>query len=152
MALLWKAIMAAQPVQEGSNVVQLSLLPRGEREAFPPRRKSITHKVRVGDSPPIFLHMGVFPDGRLGEIFIDVSKVGSTLQGILDAFGKIFSIALQYGTPLEEMVSSLKFSSFEPYGPVMGDDEIQTAQSIIDWLAKRLERDFLNPTGIHPVS
>lgn len=127
-----------------SNEGQQPLPLRGQREELPARRLSRTQKVKIGGSSSIYLNMGEHPDGRLGEIFINMSKVGTFQQGMLNAFGIVFSVALQHGVPLEELVHSLKYSAFEPAGVVTGDDEIGAALSVVDWVVKRLEKEYLN--------
>jgi ribonucleoside-diphosphate reductase alpha chain len=89
------------------------------------------------------LVVGLHPDDNLpGEIFINISKEGSTLGGLLSAFGILFSIALQWGVPLEVICNKLSYLKFEPHGPT-GDKDVPFATSIIDYIVRRLAVDFL---------
>jgi ribonucleoside-diphosphate reductase alpha chain len=88
-----------------------------------------------------YLTIGVFDDGRPGEIFIKMSKEGSTLSGLVQGFCRAFSLALQYGLPLEEAVSRFKGMRFEPMGHTSNPD-IPESMSIIDYVARYLEHEF----------
>ena len=90
-----------------------------------------------------YLTIGLFDDGRPGEIFIKMAKEGSTLSGLVQAFTRAFSLALQYGLPLEEAVARFKGMRFEPMGHT-SNPEIPEAQSIVDYVARYLELHFVN--------
>src|ERR687886_2384152 len=85
---------------------------------------------------------GSYPDDGLGEVFIKMSKQGSTLAGVMDAFSMAISIALQYGVPLETFVSKFTNMRFEPAG-MTDDPDVRMAQSIMDYIFRRLALDFL---------
>lgn len=115
---------------------------------LPQRRNSVTHSVEIGDTT-VYATIGHYPNGAPGEIFLKASKQGSTLSGILDAFAICLSIGLQYGVPLDDYVAKLKGMRFEPAG-ITNDSQIRMAHSAMDWLARRLEIDYLNedqPSG-----
>ncbi|GAC1610740.1 MAG: vitamin B12-dependent ribonucleotide reductase [Mycobacteriales bacterium] len=89
-----------------------------------------------------YMTANAYEDGTLGEVFIKMSKQGSTLAGVMDAFSVSISIALQYGVPLETYVSKFTNMRFDPAG--MTDDvDIRIAQSVMDYLFRRLALDFL---------
>src|SRR5262245_45298973 len=107
------------------------------REILPETRHSKTHKFSIGAHEG-YLTVGLFDDGRPGEIFIKMSKEGSTLSGLIQGFCRAFSIALQYGLPLEEAVARFKGMRFEPMGHTSNPD-IPEAMSLIDYVARSLE-------------
>lgn len=116
---------------------------RGQQESLPNRRKSTTYKFHLGPSPSIYLHTGEYPDGRLGEIFVEAAKQGTFTRGMLDAFALVCSKALQFGMPLEELCDSFIGTHFEPAGPVDGDPDIPEASSLLDYIFRRLKEDYL---------
>ena len=83
-----------------------------------------------------------YPDDGLGEIFLKMSKQGSTLAGVMDAFSIAISIGLQYGVPLETFVSKFVNMRFEPAG-LTDDPDVRMAQSIMDYIFRRLALDHL---------
>ncbi len=110
------------------------------REILPETRSSLTHKFCVANHEG-YLTVGMHPDGRPGEIFIKMSKEGSTMSGMCQAFCRAFSIALQYGLSLEDAVVRFKGMRFEPMGPT-NNPQIPEAQSIVDYVARFLELHF----------
>lgn len=112
------------------------------RRRLPDVRKSETHKFSISGHEG-YLTYSFFEDDSLGEIFIRMSKQGSTLAGLLDAFAIAISIALQYGVPLRDLCSKFIHMRFEPAG-ITGNSEIQFAGSIIDYIFKYLAKRFLN--------
>ncbi|MCL4358548.1 vitamin B12-dependent ribonucleotide reductase [Patescibacteria group bacterium] len=111
-----------------------------QRKKLPDRRASETHKFTVAGHEG-FLTYSFYEDGNLGEIFIRMSKQGSTLSGLLDAFSISVSIALQYGVPLKTLAQKFIHMRFEPMG-VTNNDEIRIASSIIDYIFKYLSFRF----------
>jgi len=107
------------------------------REVLPTTRNSHTHKFSITGFEG-YLTVGLFDDGRPGEIFIKMSKEGSTLSGLIQGFCRCFSICLQYGLPIEDAVSRFKGMRFEPSGPTSNPD-IPEATSILDYIARYLE-------------
>jgi ribonucleoside-diphosphate reductase alpha chain len=85
---------------------------------------------------------GSYPDDGLGEVFLKLGKQGSTLAGVMDAFSIAVSIALQYGVPLETYVQKFTNLKFEPAG-LTDDPDIRMAQSIMDYIFRRLALDYL---------
>lgn len=112
------------------------------RRLLPRKRNSKTYKFRVADLTGFFT-VGEYEDGNPGELFIQVSKQGSTLSGLMDSFSRSVSHGLQYGVPLKSYVESLMNSSFPPFG-LSDDPDIRTASSVIDYIFRRLALDYLN--------
>jgi ribonucleoside-diphosphate reductase alpha chain len=113
-----------------------------ERKRLPMVRQSETHKFSVAGHEGYLIY-GMFDDGSLGEIFIKMSKQGSTLAGLLDAFAISVSIALQYGVPLKDLVSKFIYMKFEPMG-ITNNNDIKIANSIIDYIFRYLAYRFLS--------
>jgi ribonucleoside-diphosphate reductase alpha chain len=111
------------------------------RKRLPDLRKSETHKFSILGHEGYLIY-SFFEDGALGEIFIRMSKQGSTLAGLLDAFAIAISISLQYGVPLKDLVGKFIHMRFEPSG-ITTNSEIQFASSIIDYIFKYLAKRFL---------
>lgn len=112
------------------------------RREMPKVRPSKTFSFRVGDSKGFFT-VGEYEDGTPGELFINTSKHGSTLRGIMDAFAISISYGLQYGVPLKSYVRAFSHMSFAPSG-ITDDPAIRTASSIIDYVFKKLALTYLS--------
>jgi ribonucleoside-diphosphate reductase alpha chain len=112
------------------------------REKLPRQRASRTFDFRVADCKG-FVTVGEFADGRPGEIFLRVSKQGSTLAGIMDAFAVSVSYGLQYGVPLRVYVETFTNTRFEPAG-MTDDPDLRIASSILDYIFRRLAVDYLS--------
>ncbi|QQE11709.1 hypothetical protein JD969_19870 [Planctomycetota bacterium] len=114
---------------------------KATRQKLPEIRDSVTHKFQIMGHEG-YLTVGLFEDGRPGEIFIKMAKEGSTLSGLVQGFCRAFSIALQYGLPVEEAVLRFKGMRFEPFGATSNPD-IPEAMSIIDYVARYMELHFM---------
>ena len=114
---------------------------RPVREKLPRSRKGRTFEFRVADCKG-FATIGEYDDGRPGEVFLTVSKQGSTLAGIMDAFAKSISYGLQYGVPLRAFVEAFTNMRFEPAG-MTDDPEIRFASSIMDYLFRKLAMEYM---------
>lgn len=112
------------------------------KRALPEERPAINHKFSV-DRVKGFLNMGMFDNGDLGEVFINISKEGSTLSGLLDCLGTVTSISLQRGVPLKEIVEKMIWQKFEPAGWT-SNQQIRTATSIVDYIFKYIGLRFLS--------
>jgi ribonucleoside-diphosphate reductase alpha chain len=123
-------------------VVERVVEPTTERRKLPDRRKGYIQKATVGGHK-VYLHTGEFDDGELGEIFIDMHKEGAAFRSLMNNFAITISIALQYGVPLEEFVDAFVYTRFEPAGDVTGNDSIQHATSILDYLFRELGVSYL---------
>ncbi len=113
------------------------------RERLPRNRTSRTFEFRVADCKG-FVTVGEYADGRPGEIFLRVSKQGSTLAGIMDAFAISVSHGLQYGVPLRSFVEAFTNMRFEPAG-MTDDPDLRFASSVLDNIFRRLAVDYLSP-------
>jgi ribonucleoside-diphosphate reductase alpha chain len=111
------------------------------RQKLPRSRRGRTFEFRVADCKG-FANIGEYEDGRPGELFLTVSKQGSTLSGIMDAFAKSISYGLQYGVPLRAFVEAFTNMRFEPAG-MTDDPDIRMASSIMDYLFRRLALEYM---------
>ena len=114
------------------------------RERLPRRRVSMTFAFRVADCEG-YVTVGEYEDGRPGEVFIKVSKQGSTLAGIMDAFSISISLGLQHGVPLATYVRKYVNMKFEPSG-MTDDADLRIATSLVDYIFRRLALDYLDPS------
>ncbi len=108
-----------------------------KRRVLPTTRRSVTHKFCVAGHEG-YLTLGLFADGAPGEVFIKMSKEGSTLSGLIQGFCRAFSLALQYGLSIEDACDRFRGMRFDPMGPT-NNPEIPQASSILDYLARYLE-------------
>jgi ribonucleoside-diphosphate reductase alpha chain len=122
---------------EGSHVVVGAV-----RERLPRRRVSTTFAFRVADCEG-YATVGEYEDGRPGEVFLKVSKQGSTLAGIMDAFSISISLGLQHGVPLATYVRKYVNMKFEPSG-MTDDADLRIATSLVDYIFRRLALDYLS--------
>jgi ribonucleoside-diphosphate reductase alpha chain len=111
------------------------------KKRLPQVRPAKTVSFRVGDSEG-YITAGEYPDDGIGEIFLKVSKQGSTLAGLMDAFSIAVSVGLQYGVPLEDYVSKFVNMRFEPSG-MTNDPDIRFASSLMDYIFRRLALEYL---------
>ncbi|NNN08249.1 MAG: vitamin B12-dependent ribonucleotide reductase [Acidimicrobiaceae bacterium] len=114
------------------------------RERLPRRRVSMTFAFRVADCEG-YATVGEYEDGRPGEVFLKVSKQGSTLAGIMDAFSISISLGLQHGVPLATYVRKYVNMKFEPLG-MTDDADLRIATSLVDYIFRRLALDYLSPS------
>jgi ribonucleoside-diphosphate reductase alpha chain len=134
----------ATPSAAASQVVERVIervVHRPVRQKLPRTRRARTFEFRVADCKG-FANIGEYADGQPGEIFLTVSKQGSTLSGIMDAFAKSISYGLQYGVPLRAFVEAFTNMRFEPAG-MTDDPDIRFASSIMDYLFRRLALEYL---------
>ncbi len=125
---------------EGDKAAEKALAaPR--RERLPDTRQSVTHKFSVSGHEG-YITVGLFEDGRPGELFITMAKEGSTIGGLMDSFGTAVSMSLQYGVPLEVYVKKFSHTRFEPMGYTNNPD-IRIAKSIVDYIFRWLGLTFL---------
>ena len=112
-----------------------------KRERLPDERQSITHKFCVADQEG-YVTVGLYEDGRPGEIFVKIAKEGSTVSGLMDCSALSWSLNLQYGVPLEDLIRKFKNTRFEPYGLTQNKD-IPDASSLVDYIFRWLEAKFV---------
>ncbi|RBJ06874.1 vitamin B12-dependent ribonucleotide reductase [Micromonospora provocatoris] len=137
-----KGTVATQtPAAEPEKVVEKVVEYRPVRKRLPKKRPSETISFSVGGAEG-YLTASSYPDDGLGEVFLKMSKQGSTLAGVMDAFSVAISIGLQYGVPLETYVSKFTNMRFEPAG-MTDDPDVRMAASVMDYIFRRLALDFL---------
>jgi len=112
------------------------------RRRLPDERPSVTHKFRVGEQEG-YITVGLFENGRPGEMFITISKEGSTIRGLMDSVAVLTSLALQYGVPLEDLVRKFRGVHFEPAG-FTDNPVLPQASSLVDYVFRWLEQRFLD--------
>ncbi|MBG0812732.1 vitamin B12-dependent ribonucleotide reductase [Planomonospora sp. ID82291] len=130
-----KAETSAEPQVK---VVEIS---RPTRRRLPNQRPSTTTRFTVAGAKG-YMTASCYPDDGLGEVFLKMSKQGSTLAGVMDAFSVAISIGLQYGVPLETYVSKFVNMRFDPAG-MTDDPDIRMAASVVDYIFRRLALDHL---------
>jgi ribonucleoside-diphosphate reductase alpha chain len=129
------AAVAPEPSREPARAVRRKLLDE---------RRAITHKFDIQGHEG-YITVGIYEDGTPGEIFLVMSKEGSTISGLMDAFATSISLALQYGVPLEVLVKKFAHTRFEPSG-FTKNPEIPIAKSITDYIFRWLASKFLSGT------
>jgi len=112
------------------------------RRKLPDERQAITHKFSINSSEG-YITVGLYNDDSPGEIFVKMSKQGSTISGFMDAFAISISLALQYGVPLKDLVNKFIHTRFEPSG-FTNNPEIRIAKSVVDYLFRWLGLKFLS--------
>jgi ribonucleoside-diphosphate reductase alpha chain len=128
-------------VAQVAPVVQTVIERRPTRKRLPKSRTGSTTSFSVGGAEG-YMIANSYPDDGLGEVFLKMAKQGSTLAGMMDAFSIAISVGLQYGVPLETYVSKFTNMRFEPAG-LTEDPDVRMAQSILDYIFRRLALDFL---------
>jgi ribonucleoside-diphosphate reductase alpha chain len=142
VALYRDGCKASQPFETGKGKAGGPVGPRGPaRERLPDERRALTHHFSVGGHDG-YVTVGLYPDGRPGEIFFRVTKEGSTVNGLMDSLGISMSMALQHGVPLKDLVRKLAHLRFEPAGAT-NNPRIRFAKSIPDYVARWLALEFL---------
>ncbi|MDQ3304546.1 MAG: vitamin B12-dependent ribonucleotide reductase [Actinomycetota bacterium] len=135
-----EAAVEVAPAQVVERIVE-KVIKQPVRQKLPRNRRSRTFEFRVADCKG-FVTVGEYDDGRPGELFLKVSKQGSTLAGILDSFAISVSYGLQYGVPLSAFVKKFTNVRFEPAG-MTDDPDIRFATSLVDYIFRRLAVDYL---------
>jgi len=127
---------------------QRDLFARAHRRKLADERKSITHKFSVGGHKG-YLIVGMYEEGTPGEIFIKMSKEGSTLSGFMDGLALSISVGLQHGVPLKTLVDKLTNTRFDPSG-FTENPSIRYASSVLDYIARWMGGRFLSPEYLKP--
>ena len=127
---------------QATNVPAVSAdCPPAVRRRLPDERRSLTHHFSVGGQEG-YVTVGLYEDGVPGEMFIRMSKEGSTVSGLMDSFATAVSLALQYGVPLKVLCDKFSHTRFEPSG-WSGNPKIGYAKSLMDYLFRWIELRFL---------
>jgi ribonucleoside-diphosphate reductase alpha chain len=114
------------------------------RRRLPDEREAITHKFSIAGHEG-YITVGKFEDGTPGEVFITMSKEGSTVSGLMDSFATAISLAFQYGVPLKVLINKFSHSRYEPSG-ITNNPEVRFAKSITDYIFRWMALKFL-PAG-----
>ena len=112
------------------------------RRRLPDDRAALTHKFSVGGQEG-YITVGLYDDGAPGEVFVKMSKQGSTVSGLMDSVAIAWSMALQHGVPVESLISKYIDHRFEPSG-FTGNPRIPMARSVVDYLARWMASKFLS--------
>ena len=118
------------------------VIERPMRRRLPDTRESVTHKFNVAGHEG-YLIVGLYEDGSPGELFITMAKEGSTIGGLMDSLGTAISVALQYGVPVESLVTKFAHQRFEPMGMTANSD-IPFAKSLVDYIFRWLGMQFID--------
>lgn len=114
--------------------------PQAVRNRLPDERMSMTHKFEIGGHEG-YITVGLYPDGKPGEVFITMAKEGSTVSGLISSFAQAISIGLQHGVPLRLFCEKFSHTRFDPSG-WSGNPEIRQASSVLDYIFRWLELRF----------
>src|SRR5579862_2765945 len=133
---------AAKAAEPSPVAQQRELFIHAQRRKLPSERQSITHKFSIGGHEG-YITVGMYEDGKPGEIFIKMAKEGSTLSGFMDGFALSVSIGLQYGVPLKALVDKFVNTRFEPSG-YTGHQAIPYAKSVLDYIGRWLGGRFIS--------
>ena len=117
------------------------IIERPMRRRLPDTRRSVTHRFNVAGHEG-YLTVGLYKDGTPGELFITMSKEGSTIGGLMDSLGTAISVALQYGVPVASLVTKFAHQRFEPMGMTTNQD-IPFAKSLVDYIFRWLGMEFI---------
>ncbi|MBI5134865.1 vitamin B12-dependent ribonucleotide reductase [Candidatus Uhrbacteria bacterium] len=129
--------------KEGAKQAEQWVVFQPQRKKLPDERQALTHKFTISGHEG-YITVGLYEDGRPGELFITMSKEGSTISGIMDAFATSVSLNLQYGVPLQVLVDKFTYMRFEPSG-FTGNKQIPMVKSIMDYIFRWLAVKFLSP-------
>ncbi|BBB99666.1 adenosylcobalamin-dependent ribonucleoside-diphosphate reductase [Bradyrhizobium elkanii] len=140
-----------EPAEAPKTLVQVVEKLVRKREKLPSKRGGYTQKAIVGGHK-VYLRTGEYPDGRLGEIFIDMHKEGASFRSMMNAFAIAVSLGLQYGVPLDEFVDAFTFFRFEPSGFVQEHDRIRQVTSIVDFVFRDIAINYLGRDDLAHVS
>ena len=139
---------AAEEVVEGDRISAIrhtaeNAAWQAHRHRLPDRRSGYTQKARIGGHK-VYLRTGEYLDGSLGEIFLDMHKEGAAFRSLMNCFAIAISLGLQHGVPLDEYVEAFVFTRFEPNGVVLGNEQIKSATSVIDYIFRELAISYLD--------
>ncbi len=135
------ADMAATDQPQVIERIVEKIIERPMRKRLPDTRRSITHHFNVAGHEG-YLTVGMYDSGGPGELFITMSKEGSTIGGLMDSLGTAISVALQYGVPVESLVSKFAYQRFEPQG-ITTNRDIPFAKSLVDYIFQWMGMQFI---------
>ncbi|MDO8537725.1 MAG: hypothetical protein Q7S21_02470 [archaeon] len=132
--------------KEAKVIAAYSGLKRGEKKELAYKRHGYTTRTMIGGNK-VFVRTGEYPDGTLGEIFLDMHKEGAAFRGLLGCFSIAISYGLQYGVPLEKYVDAFTFTRFEPSGRT-DHPYVKSSTSIVDFVFRVIALDYLGRTDL----
>ena len=132
----------SSPSDPPNEIISAASPPAYRRHRLPDERRALNHKFTIGDHEG-YINVGEYKDGRPGEMFIHISKEGSTVSGLMDAVGTLTSVALQSGVPLSTLVKKFRHMRFEPSGWTR-NPEINQADSILDYVFRWMGLRYLD--------
>ncbi len=128
----------------GAAETEMAPEPALKRVRLPKKRGGFTQEARIAGHK-VYVRTGEYPDGRLGEIFVDMHKEGAAFRSMMNCFAIAVSLGLQHGVPLEEYVDAFTFTRFDPQGPV-DHPNIKYSTSVIDYIFRVLGMEYLDRT------
>ena len=144
-----KAVAAAAPAVVENRPIRWRL---------PDERRSITHKFDI-EGHEGYITVGMYDNGKPGEIFLVMAKEGSVVSGLMDSFATAISLSLQYGVPLQVLINKFSHTRFEPSG-FTKNPQVRYAKSVVDYIFRWLASKFLteeeqkavgvNGVGVNP--
>lgn len=140
-------VMSSKKDQPTDNNVEPTKLSTSVRKKMPSKRSAEINKFTIhGVEGKLegYITRGLYPNGDLGEVFIELAKDGSTVKGLVGAIVTLLSVSLQYGVPLVELVEKMIYRRFEPSGWVKGDDNVRQCSSIVDYIFRHLAHNHLS--------
>ncbi|MEX2171088.1 MAG: hypothetical protein WD851_17345 [Pirellulales bacterium] len=140
MSELHPAAMSGTSAEEPRS--DLAALGVPQRRRLPDTRPSITHKFNINGYEG-YISVGLFEDGRPGEVFLKMAKEGSTVSGLMDTIGVLTSLALQYGVSVETLAAKFEGTHFEPMGWT-SNSNLREVTSIADYIFRWLRSEFLS--------
>ncbi len=132
---------ASEPVKVDDH----SAPPKPKRVRLPDERQAVTHKFSIGGHEG-YLTIGLYPNGKPGEMFISMAKEGSVVSGLMDSFATSVSIMLQYGVPLKVLINKFCHARFEPSG-FTSNPNIPIAKSVMDYIFRWMDLKFGEHAG-----
>lgn len=119
------------------------------RHRLPAERRAVTHKFSIAGHEG-YITVGLYPDGRPGEVFVKMAKSGSALRGLMDSWATAVSMMLQYGIPLRVIVTKFCFARFEPDG-ITEHAPVRFARSPVDYVVRYMATKYLPPDELASV-
>lgn len=111
-----------------------------KREKMPRKRKGTTYSVTIAGNK-VHFRTGEYPDGRIGEVYIDVAKAGSEMEALYNIIAILVSKGLQHSIPLADFIRTMKGHKIMPFGKT-DDPEVPECSSILDYVFRKLEREY----------
>jgi ribonucleoside-diphosphate reductase alpha chain len=141
-------VLFTEPSKKSEAEVIEKVVFAGSRRKLPATRKSITHKFAINQHEG-YLTIGLYDEGTPGELFVTMSKEGTIISGLMDAFATSISLNLQYGVPIDVLIKKFTSTRFEPYGFTENTD-IPIATSIVDYIFRFMEQCFVTDQPYTP--